>query len=79
MSVSYRISASATAQDNALEVEPILDRESPRASFCVTDGDPETRHMSPVVELDFEEIRELRDILEKLEKTLQPLWDNPDQ
>jgi len=79
MSVTYRISSTATTQDNSLEVEPILDRESPRASFCITGGDPEARHMSPVVELDLEEIRELREILAKVDQALEPLWNNPEE
>ena len=76
MTVAYRVTASATHQDNHLEVEPILERSSPRASFCITDDDPYSA--APVVELDLEEIRELRDILGKVEKTLEPLWDNPE-
>lgn len=81
MTVAFRVSSSATQipnNDNHLEIEPILDQECPRASFLVTDGDPETTHMSPVVELDLEEIRELRDVLDKVDKTLAPLWVDPD-
>jgi hypothetical protein len=81
MTVAFRVSSSAVRINNTanyLEVEPILDRDCPRASFCVTDGDPESTHMSPVVELDLEEVRELRDVLAKVEKTLEPLWVEPD-
>ena len=55
MTVAFRVGSSAEQIDNKnnhLEIEPILDRDCPRASFCVTDGDPETTHMSPVVELE---------------------------
>jgi hypothetical protein len=81
VTVAFRVSSSAAQipnNDNHLEIEPILDRECPRASFLVTDGDPENMHMNPVVELDLEEIRELRDILERVDKTLAPLWANPE-
>lgn len=80
MTVTFQISSSAEQidnRDNRLEIEPILDRDCPRASFCITDNDPEARHMHPVVELDLEEIRELHGILEKVDKTLEPLWNDP--
>ena len=73
MTVAYRISSSASQinnQGNYLEVEPIHDPDCPRASFCVSDGDPEA-HLSPVVELSIDEVRELREALAKLEKDLE--------
>lgn len=81
MTVAFRLSSAAAQihnNGNHLEIEPILDRDCPRASFCVTDGDPEATHMSPVVELDPGEIRELRGILEQIDKALEPLWSNPE-
>jgi hypothetical protein len=76
MTVAFQVSSSAEQirnDGNHLEIQPILDHDCPRASFCITDGLEES-HMAPVMELDMEEIRELREVLGKVEETLEPIY-----
>ncbi len=73
MTVGYRISSTAPQirnDGNFLEIEPIHDADCPRASFSVSDGDPEGS-VALVVELDIAEIGELRNALARLEEDLQ--------
>lgn len=76
MTVAFHVSSSAEQirnDGNRLEIQPILDPDCPRASFCITDG-LEEGHMAPAMELDMEEIRELREVLGKVEETLGPVY-----
>lgn len=76
MTITFQVSSSAERIRNDgyhLEVQPILDPECPRASFCISDGSVES-HPSPALELDMEEIRELREVLAEVEKALEPVY-----
>lgn len=76
MTVTFQVSSSAEQIRNDgthLGIQPIFDHDCPRASFCITDG-LEEGHMAPVVELDMEEIRELREVLGKVEEALKPIY-----
>lgn len=75
MTITFQISSSAEQirnEGNHLEIQPVFDPDCPRASFCITDGLEES-HMAPVMELDLEEIRELREVLGKVEEALKPV------
>lgn len=70
MTITFQVSSSAEQIRNdghCLEIQPILDRDCLRVSLCITDA----LNPSPAIELDIEEISELRDVLARVQQDLE--------